>query len=463
MRIQNKLFLALAGTGICLVFIMLILMRWSIDRGMLEYINTRQAEQLKPVVERLAHLYSQAGGWISVKENPRTVHRLLRDVNDSDAPPSRPGIDGRGPAPERGLRPPPPRLVILDIDKSPVFGKYNENRPYNLRPIKHHEQTIGWLAIPKRREITEGFELTFIKQQRRAFILISGLVLVITFIIGWPLARHFLKPIRKITQGVSELNRGNYQQLELERSDELGQLARDINELANTLNHNEDIRKRWLADTSHELRTQVSILRGEVEAMLDGVRPIIQENIQSLHVEIRQLQKLIEDLHELNNADIGGLRYRKENIDLVALVKDQLDRHRQSFDKHDLNLQYFCEEKSLNAWVDSSRIIQLIDNLLTNSIKYTSKEGTVQIRLKQEKNLAVISISDSAPGVPDDALDKLFDHLYRVDSSRNRQSGGSGLGLAICKRIVEGHNGSIQASHCELGGIAIDITLPLNQ
>jgi two-component system sensor histidine kinase BaeS len=133
------------------------------------------------------------------------------------------------------------------------------------------------------------------------------------------------------------------------------------------------------------------------------------------------------------------------------------------FDKNKLNLQYYCEQKNINAWLDPSRIIQLMDNLLTNSIKYTSKEGTVQLRLRQENNLAVISISDSAPGVPDDALDKLFDHLYRVDSSRNRQSGGSGLGLAICKRIVEGHHGSIKASHCELGGITIDITLPLNQ
>lgn len=430
---------------------------------MLEYINTRQAEELAPVVERLAELYSQSGGWDLVKSNPRKVHRLLREATVNDSPPHRPDLALQGPAPERRLRPPPFRLGILDIDKALVFGKYNKERPHNLRPIKYQQEIIGWLAIPKRREITEGFELTFIKQQRRAFILISILVLGITFIIGWPLARHFLKPIRQITQGVSELNKGNYQQLELQRNDELGQLARDINELSNTLSRNEDIRKRWLADTSHELRTPVSILRGELEAMIDGVRPITQENIQSLHQEIRQLQKLIEDLHELNNADIGGLRYRKETVDLLALIEDQVERHQQNFDACGLKLEFFSEEKTVNAWIDSSRIIQLMDNLLTNSMKYTGEKGAVQIRLKTDKNRAAISISDSAPGVADDALDKLFDHLYRVDSSRNRQSGGSGLGLAICKRIVEGHNGTIKASHSDLGGITIDITLPLNQ
>jgi two-component system sensor histidine kinase BaeS len=251
--------------------------------------------------------------------------------------------------------------------------------------------------------------------------------------------------------------------MQLQRNDELGQLARDINELASTLAHNDTVRKRWLADTSHELRTPISILKGELEAMLDGVRPVNKAGIQSLHHETLQLQKLVEDLHELNNADIGGLRYYKQSVDLVALLEEQLQRHRPVFDNAGLQLQLSNHPKILNAWVDSSRLHQLLDNLLNNSLKYTTCPGKVQIKLQQQGNNALLVISDSAPGVPDAALDKLFEHLYRVDNSRNRLTGGSGLGLAICRRIVEGHHGTITASHSELGGITITITLPLNQ
>lgn len=465
LRIQNKLFLALTGTGICLVLIMLMLMRWSIDRGMLEYVNTREAERLRPLVTQLAELYSQSNSWEAVENKPRAVHQLLRQLSEANMPPPpHSQLNRQHPADDRHLRlPPPARLTILDAQQSPVFGRYDPNRAYNLQPIMEQQQLVGWLASPKHREITQGFELTFIKQQRRAFVVISALVLVLAFVIGWPLARHFLKPIRQIAQGISELNRGNYQQLSLQRRDELGQLARDINELSATLAHNDEIRKRWLADTSHELRTPVAILRGEIEAMLDGVRPINADNIRSLHQEIQQLQKLVEDLHELSNADIGGLRYRKGNLNIAALIEQQLERHRPTIREAGLQLEYSSDAPHINAWVDASRINQLVDNLLSNSQKYTAAGGKIIVQLKHGDNELLLSVSDSAPGVPDSALEKLFEHLFRVDSSRNRSTGGSGLGLAICQRIVDGHQGKIKANHANLGGVCISISIPLNQ
>jgi two-component system, OmpR family, sensor histidine kinase BaeS len=474
-RIRNKLFLALASTGICLVLIMLLLMRWSIDRGMLEYVNTREAERLAPLVQALSALYAEVGDWDTLRAKPRRLRSVIRgfDPRNERLRDHREAQEAENRASEyrdrrEGPRPKPLRLLVLDAAQNPVFGRLDPahvpiKKHFNLRPIVHQGETVGWLANLKRREISEGFELTFIQQQFKAFMLISVLVLVLALVIGWPLARHFIKPIQDIARSVSGLANGRYNKLSPNRSDELGALARDLNDLSSTLERNEQLRKRWLADTSHELRTPISILKGELEAMIDGVRPTNQEGLESLQQEVMRLQNLVGDLYELSNADIGSLQYRKGEHDLVALLTQQVKLHQASFDAADLGLEFKSDSAELLAWVDDTRIIQLVRNVLANSLKYTSAGGKVSVELTQQGSDALISVSDTAPGVPDEALTHLFEHLYRVETSRNRRTGGSGLGLAICKKIVEAHHGTIQARHSDLGGVSIEICLPLDQ
>ena len=135
-----------------------------------------------------------------------------------------------------------------------------------------------------------------------------------------PLARHLVEPLKLITQGMHKLTQGDYQQsINLKREDELGRLSRDYNELAHSLAESETTRKRWLANISHELRTPVAILRGELEAMLDEVRPLNKKNIASANDEVKHLQRLIDDLNLLTSADIGGMRYRKKNEELTKV------------------------------------------------------------------------------------------------------------------------------------------------
>jgi len=470
-RIQNKLFLSLLITSIIAVVILVMLMQWSVGRGMVDYINKREVEKIQPMLLDLAAQYGENKSWRWLQNNPNVLRQVMFEnllvrrhddrceQNEGDDCPDAKKND----LPPEMIRPQNrrPDIAIIDIRGNVVVAIKPRAKDRIKIAIDWQGKTVGWVSIPQREKISEGFELLFIEQQRHAFWLMSLIVIALAGIIAFPLARHFVRPIEKLTAGTNQLTQGKYTlKLPSKRNDELGQLARDFNELARTLEQNESSRKRWLADTSHELRTPLAILSGEIEAMLDGVRTISQDGIQSMKEEVDHLTKLVNDLYELSKADIGGLSYRKSNIDLTGLIQNKLQAYQSIFNEHDLNVS-FDSIAPVIFWADSTRINQLLDNLFTNAERYTDHGGKIHVSLHQDEHAIRLLVEDSAPGVPDDALKQLFDHLYRTEQSRNRETGGSGLGLAICKRIVEGHGGTVSASHSSLGGVAIHVQFPV--
>lgn len=462
MRIHIKLFLSIFAASLLLIVLMMILTRWSINQGMLDFIDTREAEKLRPLQQSLGQYYQQQGSWDNFRETPQLFRIMLRQNREQSAandqlerPP--------GPPAGRHFRPFGRRfgLALLDQEKRAVIGEFRAELPHQLHPIEVDGRIVGWLSRPKPRQITEGFELQFIRQQQSAFVLIALVAMAVSALITLPLSRHLLKPIRTITDSIYSLSRGEFVQVEDQRSDELGGLLRDINQLSRTLENNETLRNRWLANTSHELRTPLAILRGEIELLIDGVRDTTDERLQSLLQEVLQLQKLIDDLDTLNQAEIGALRYQMEALDFDQLCKEVVERHRCSMQQAEIALHYQCDTPHSRVYGDSRRLMQLLDNLLQNTVKYTNRGGQAKIKLGAQQKQLQLTIDDSAPAVPDQAYPQLFEHLYRVEQSRNRETGGSGLGLAICRNIVNAHNGTISAGASPLGGLRITVTLPL--
>nr|WP_253938133.1 ATP-binding protein [Hahella sp. HN01] len=286
-------------------------------------------------------------------------------------------------------------------------------------------------------------------------------MVAIALLIALPLARQFVTPIKRLAVATRQLAQGAYDvELKVSGKDELGQLARDFHQLAQTLQSNETARRRWIADISHELRTPLAIAKGELEALVDGVRPTNRDNLLSIQQEIEHLQKLINDLYELTNAEVGALRYQKDEEDLRLILQHALDRHHANFTAAGFQLIHDLAPSPAMVWADATRLSQLLDNLFSNTCKYADPGAQVRVSLNVDHDQVRLRIEDSGPGAPDEALPKLFDHLYRVENSRNRNTGGSGLGLAICRKIVEAHEGDISASRSPLGGLAIDVTLP---
>jgi len=300
-------------------------------------------------------------------------------------------------------------------------------------------------------------------EQKVTFLLVGGIIIVFAGILSYLLARRLVRPLEDLAEGTRRLASGDYERrVEVKGGDEIGNLSKDFNLLALTLEKNEEARRQWIADISHELRTPLGILRGETEALLDGVRQPDHAALQSLNTETLRLGRLVDDLYQLSMSDLGALSYRKKILNLAGLIEELAESYRNEFDQHGLSLTLTYEgSQGIQAFGDQERLHQLFTNLFENSLKYTDSGGGLEITLAIEGRNLSINFQDTAPTVPVAELEKLFDRLYRFESSRNRQTGGAGLGLSICKNIIEAHEGSISAAVSPLGGLWIKVSLPL--
>jgi len=536
MKIFTKLILALMLTSLLILTIIFTVVQWSFDRGMLNYVNQKQLDNLQLFSDNLSSYYQKKGNWHSLltvgntqssrpnlnspprakkpkndkhfkrkaeDRKPPPQHSLWQTIlrmseqgeslpNDidtylssslkntrghkttkhSDGPP-RPRRDQPHdfPRPRKGERQakkePPTEFghngakpALLDRNKTLLIGHYRED--FSLKAIKLNSEVIGYLALPPAKHLTDSFDLAFAKKMQQNLLYTFLVFFVLIILIALPLSRHFVLPINRLERSMRLLNNGNFKvHLKVNGKDELASLSQNFNDLAQTLEQNEDSRNRWLASISHELRTPIAIIKSEIEAIEDGIRPLNLKSLQSLSEEVLHLQKLVSDLTELTNAEIGALRYQKERINLSRLIEQNIVRHQHTANEMGLSISCNVENQDLFVWADETRINQLLDNLLNNSVKYTQVPGAILINLTKNPGQAIITIEDTLPGVPSESLDKLFEHLYRVESSRNRKTGGSGLGLSLCKSIMLAHQGSITASESTSGGLRICCILPL--
>jgi two-component system sensor histidine kinase BaeS len=277
------------------------------------------------------------------------------------------------------------------------------------------------------------------------------------------LARQLIRPIRRLATAANKLASGDYDtRIKVASHDELGELAVDFNKLSETLKKNEGLRRQWITDISHELRTPLAVLRGEIEAMQDGIRSPDMDRLRSLHVEVLSLTKLVDDLYGLSLSDMGALTYKLAPLELGAVIEEVVNAFETRFRKKNITLKI---KQSLNGPLtvngDVEALHQLFTNLAENSYRYTDTGGQCEIDIDAEGNRVIVEVRDSAPGVPEDALPNLFERLYRVDTSRSRALGGSGLGLSICKNLVEAHSGEISVHESPLGGLTVRVSMPM--
>ena len=284
-------------------------------------------------------------------------------------------------------------------------------------------------------------------------------MVLLSALLAAPLASRIVKPILKVSKTVGEISDGNYaHRINTNRKDEIGELARDINKLGQSLESNRGARQRHFAEISHELRTPVTVLQAELEALQDGIRELDHNSVNSLHTETVKLKRLIDDLQTLSLADTGALDYKMQQLNLTEILQTHVSKLIAK--KIGLTVSLSAPDIPIFINADQTRITQLIDNLTQNTVRYTDQPGTLNITVVEDQNNIMFSWADSAPGVATDALSKLFDPLFREEASRNREHGGAGLGLSIVKKIVEAHNGTCEAIHSDLGGLKVIINFP---
>ncbi|WP_227396113.1 sensor histidine kinase [Jeotgalibacillus aurantiacus] len=275
------------------------------------------------------------------------------------------------------------------------------------------------------------------------FFLAAFLSLVFIVFSVYFLTTLVTRPLLNISHSASQLSKGEVLTMpETNRRDEIGRLSQSIEKISADLHHMKQSRSAFLTSISHELRTPITYIKG-----YSGL--LTKENSEYgeiIHEEANRLQRLTEDLFELAKMEETSFAIRPEEVRMSELIRDAVSRVDQALSEKKISLHYQVGEE-ITEWLDPIRVEQVFINLLDNAIKYTPASGDIMIRIR--KNYC--EIEDSGPGIPEGDLPFIFDRFYRVDKSRNRQSGGTGLGLAIVKEIVEAHGGSIEASNSDRG------------
>lgn len=456
LSISTKLFVAVLAGVLLVILSMGLATSWSFGRGFLGFINEQAMERMAQVVPRLATAYQREGNWDFLRNRPDRWFDVMRP--DPDA--ARATDDLRPPL-ASDLTGALFRIALLDKDKKRVTGYPAIGEDALIQPVVVNSETVGWLAVTPFQSVTEAGGERFQQYQLRTSLVMGVFSLLLAMLIAWWIARTLLEPVKRVAAATHRLASGDYgSRVAVASDDEVGQLSRDFNQLAYTLERNEKMRREFMADVSHELRTPLSVLRGELEAIEDGVRSLDQSSMKSLQGEVSMLSKLVDDLYELSLADVGALTYRKAPCLLNDLLENSLAMYRDRFTARQLQVDLELPRQPVELLADASRLQQLFSNLLENAVRYTDVNGTLRISVGVDRDTVRIDFLDSGPGVSADQLPRLFERFYRGESSRNRDHGGAGLGLAICRSIANAHDGSLVADHSPYGGLWLILRLP---
>jgi len=518
LNIQRKVFLATIALTTAMALLLLGLTRWSLEQGFAQYVAEAETSRLGWLVGGLESAYAEHGNWDFMRGNSEAwdqIHRN-RSNNALDRPraggeqrqaPQRPAFDernfpprdgqpaGRGdwrgppdhpPGPQDGERQdsaaaprfndrPPPRpvdplgikrrLAVLDAQGKLVAGNpAGESFPVR-RALRHHGEVVGSLALQAPQTSNSTLDAAFLASQNQKLLLSGLAALALSLLAAWLLARHFVGPIRELAAGARAIAAGRFSQpIAVRRSDELGELAADFNTMADMLARTEESRRQWIADTSHELRTPIAVLRAEIEAIQDGVRQADEATLARLHKQSMQLAKLVDDLRQSLDTAQESMALDLGSVQPVALVRETIDEFRDRYWVAKISID--TEGLQDGAWTvrgDADRLHQVFANLLENTLRYTESSGRLRIRAGAQNGWLRMDFDDTPPAPPEEVLPRLFERFFRAEPSRSRAHGGSGLGLAICKTLIEAHGGNILAAKSDLGGLSMRLRLPLEK
>ncbi len=312
-----------------------------------------------------------------------------------------------------------------------------------------------------------GTSLEFVRESMRNllvvfFVLVPSLLFVAA-VVGFFLAGKALKPIRDIARTTRHITVNNLEEritVPVAR-DDVGQLAATINGMLDRLSLSFQKITQFTADASHELRTPLTIMRGELEIALRGKRSAEDylETLGSSLEEVERMSKIVNDLLLLSKSDMGQEVLKHDPIDLRVLLTNLLSNFKILADEHQIQLGSNLEEVE-TVFGDLLRLRQLMVNLLTNAIRYTSVGGEINLTLRGVESGVEIAVADTGIGIPVEDIPRIFDRFYRTDKARSRQYGGSGLGLSIVKWIVDAHHGTIKVDSVVGKGSVFRVMLP---
>lgn len=349
-------------------------------------------------------------------------------------------------------------ITILMQEKRPNLGGDFVVHRYDL---KQSGMIVGYLDISyySPYHMNEN-DFQFIAALNRILLAVGSLSLIGAVIMGVLLANSIANPISKVVEITQKISDGEYDTRFKEdiRTKELHELILAVNQMAESLEEQETLRKRLTSDVAHELRTPVANLSSYMELMSDGIMKPTPERLQNCYAELQRLSGLIADLERLRQAENENLVLDKTDVDLRELSQAVMKNFESQLREKNLDGQVMGDSSVVS--IDRDRMQQVITNLVSNAIKYSNDGSIVRVVIEDAKDSGIIHVEDSGIGIPQEDLKRIFERFYRTDKSRNRKTGGAGIGLTIAKTIVQAHKGKLTVESEEGKGSRFTIILP---
>lgn len=351
--------------------------------------------------------------------------------------------------------------VVVDTANSLIGSRLQPADLTRGAPILVEGVSVGTLIItPLDTPATPAGD--FLGAVNRSAILAGAGAVSFALILGSLLFIQITRPLRRLSAAAQGIAAGDLsQRVPVGSQDEIGQVAVTFNRMAETLQRYADERRTMMGDIAHDLRTPLSIIQSNLEAMLDGVLPASPEELASLHQETLLLKRLITDLRTLSLAEAGQLNLQKQPVDARSLLEQVAESMRLRSEEKQIVLQTDIAPDLPRFPADPERLVQVLVNLVDNAIRYNASGARVVIGAHLRDDCIALSVGDNGPGIPPEDIPHLFERFWRAEKSRNRATGGSGLGLAIVKQLVEAHDGKVRVDSRLGSGTCFTVYLPL--
>jgi signal transduction histidine kinase len=426
--LRARLAFALVAVAALAIGIATILGDLGLEPRLEDSAHARLARAAEHFAEVSAVVYAEAGSW----ERARPTLRHLAALDDLQA---QVAVDGR-------------IVVVTD-----PLGEVRAQAPIRLGRRVLGTATIspasGTLLTPEERDLRRSLD--------RLHLVSGGAAIAAALVIAFLLAQTLTQPLRRLLQTAERMERGEVDvRVAPGGVAELDALGRALNRLAETLEHEEEIRKANAADLGHELRTPVNSLLSRIEAAQDGVLTG-PGNLEAMHAETLRLTRLLDDLARLADAERPGLLLDKRDVDLAAVAARVRDSFAPRFG--DSGVALVLDGEPVVVLGDEARLEQIATNLVANAWRYT-EAGEVRVRVAREGDNAVLEVADTGVGIAPEDLRHIFTRFWRGDRSRSRTTGGAGIGLAIVRELVRAHDGRIDVDSTPGAGTTFRVILP---
>lgn len=440
-----RLAVAFGAVGVAAAMLTAVLVNLAFERRFDSYVTDRSRGAQQELRLALGELYQRSGGWedasLDALGTAALMNGLALTIEDAsgEAVWSLDQVSGGMAAMHRRMMGPQP------------LG------PERRLPIEVEGQTVGF-AVVRFPEGSLSPEDVSLRASVNRLLVSGGLVAGLAALgAGLLLARRTTAPVAELTAAARQLAGGDRaRRVRADRSDELGEMGRAFNQMADTIEDEDRLRRTFAGDVAHELRTPLTILRSQVEALQDAVATPTPAALASLSDEILRLSRLVADLEALASADASGFSLDRQRVRVATLLQETARSFSGVLSEKGLRLELDLDE-GIEVEADPTRLRQVVSNLMSNAVKFTPSGGLVRLQLERDGASALIQVVDTGPGIPAEELPSVFERFFR---GRQVRSGGSGIGLAIVHQLVTAHGGKVEVASEPGNGATFSVRLP---